>query len=153
MLSCVGTLQIFTCLSTFPLHSLLGMLIHSFHIFAWPGGLLNSSNKWIRNFVWVVYINKRKVVKVIGHLYSKLEPSYILDRLTIIFASSIWLGNRCSLNMVLENSTWQIRNVNFVNFWTAPWLSRLIIYLNIGLSAHLHASFEARVNAFIISRR
>ncbi|XP_045822398.1 uncharacterized protein LOC123915305 [Trifolium pratense] len=41
-----------------------GMLIYSFHIYAWPQMLLKKIDRWIRNFIWSGDINTKKVCTV-----------------------------------------------------------------------------------------
>jgi len=49
-----------------------GMLIFSFHIYAWPIMVLKTLDKWIHNFIWRGDIYSRKLVTVVwatvGHL-------------------------------------------------------------------------------------
>lgn len=53
-----------------------GMLIYSFHIYAWPISLLKTVDQWIRNFIWSEDIMTRKVVAVAWHkVYSPFLES------------------------------------------------------------------------------
>lgn len=44
-----------------------GMLVYSFHVYAWPISLLKTLDNWIRNFIWSGDIYERKVVTVAWH--------------------------------------------------------------------------------------
>lgn len=44
-----------------------GMLIYSFHVYAWPVSLLKSIDNWIRNFIWSGDIHVKKIVTVAWH--------------------------------------------------------------------------------------
>lgn len=41
-----------------------GMLLYSFHVYAWPISLIKTLDSWIRNFVWSGDIYKTKIVIV-----------------------------------------------------------------------------------------
>jgi hypothetical protein len=41
-----------------------GMLVYSFHVYAWPQALLRQVDRWIRNFIWSGDINTNKLCTV-----------------------------------------------------------------------------------------
>ncbi|GAU28861.1 hypothetical protein TSUD_21990 [Trifolium subterraneum] len=41
-----------------------GMLVYSFHIYAWPKSLLKKLDSWIRNFIWSGDVNTKKICTV-----------------------------------------------------------------------------------------
>ncbi|CAJ2638276.1 unnamed protein product [Trifolium pratense] len=50
-----------------------GMMVYSFHIYAWPKTLLKKLDRWIRNFIWSGDISTRKICTV---AWQKICTSY-----------------------------------------------------------------------------
>lgn len=60
MLSIMGRVQLVKSV-------IQGILVYSFHIYAWPISLLKTIDSWIRNFIWSGNISTRKMVTVAWH--------------------------------------------------------------------------------------
>ncbi|PNX62037.1 putative reverse transcriptase, partial [Trifolium pratense] len=50
-----------------------GMMVYSFHIYAWPKTLLKKLDRWIRNFIWSGDVSTRKICTV---AWQKICTSY-----------------------------------------------------------------------------
>lgn len=62
--------------------------------------------------------------------------------------SSIWPALKYFMQSVLNNTSWQLCNVNSINFWKDRWLSEPVVDL-IRIPQSLHCSLNAKVRDFI----
>lgn len=73
MLSIMGRVQLIKSV-------IQGMLLYSFHVYAWPDLLIKSVDSWIRNFIWFGDTSTKKIVTV---AWSKVCTPYAAGGLGI----------------------------------------------------------------------
>jgi len=134
-----------------------GMLVYSFHIYHWPQNILKLLDRWIKNFVWSgdIYTLKICTVKwntvclpllqLSWNLHSKDSQCATLFRHRYFcngtprrgyIKSSVSLGIKSHMDMVIENSIWLIGNGEKINLWLDNWLgSSLVSVFNINPAA------------------
>ncbi|GAU48881.1 hypothetical protein TSUD_406600 [Trifolium subterraneum] len=114
-----------------------GMLVYSFHIYAWPRSLIKKLDIWIRNFIWSGDVCTRKICTV---TWSKICTSYDaggLDLRSLAHINDSLMLHLC-WNLFSSKDQWaELCRARFLKFClpTHTYLRSSIWY---GIKPHVH---------------